>query len=340
MRFEECLAQQMELHPAMGFQDIIKLCYQAAYGAEHLLADMEKAKTFLYEEYDKTEQKNMPLFEEISAEHVRINLSAWKYRKLPIDILFKIFCLSAKKNNEGDTKVNEYLDLSCRLLKSPDLDAFIEKYRKSGIVPVHHSQQYRDAENPAYRVIKKKYTRLLPIIDAAISAEKSPCIIAIDGRAASGKTSLAHDLAEIIDAGVIHMDDFFLPKELRTEKRLSEAGGNIDYERFAMEVLPKLSEKDSFSYNTFSCSKMALDGRRTVENSDYRIVEGVYSLHPYFGDYADVCVFSDVDSLTQIERIKNRDGEFFADIFSSKWIPMEENYFSKFNIQERCSISL
>jgi len=315
LRFEECLAEQLSLHPAMGFQDIIKLCYQAAYGAEHLLSDLEKAKSFLYEEYDKTEPKNMPLFEEISDEYVRINLSAWKYRELPIKILFRIFCLSAEKNNAGDEKVNEYLDLSCGLLKKSGLDDYIENYKTSGIVPVHHSQQYRDVEKPAYRLAKKRYVRLLPILEAALKTEKRPCIIAVDGRAASGKTSLAKDLAEILDAGIIHMDDFFLPHELRTEKRLAEPGGNIDYERFAKEVLPNISEPSSFMYNVFSCSKMTLDGQRAVESSDYRIVEGVYSLHPVFGDYADIFVFSDIDPITQLERIKTGMGSFLQICF-------------------------
>ena len=340
MRFEECLAQQLQLHPAMGFQDIIKLCYQAAYGAEHLLADADKAKEYLYEEYKNVQAENLPIYEEISEEHVRINIAAWKYRELPIDVLFKMFLLSAKQNGSGDKKINEYLAWSCSLLKSPGLEYYIENYKRNGIFPVHHSQKYRELEKPAYRVVEKKYTRLIPVLEAVLKTDKIPCVIAIDGRAASGKTSLAYALAEILNAGIIHMDDFFLPRELRTEKRLAEAGGNIDYERFKKEILPKISEKNGFTYNVFSCSKMSIDGQKTVENCDYRIVEGVYSLHPAFGDYADICAFSDVDSITQLERIKKRDGEYFANLFSSKWIPMEENYFSKFNIKEKCSIHL
>ena len=76
-------------------------------------------------------------------------------------------------------------------------------------------------------------------------------VIAIDGRCASGKTTLAkalqtEGLPEKVatektflkkqNVGVIHMDDFFLPRELRTKERLSEAGGNVDYERFAEEA--------------------------------------------------------------------------------------------------------
>ena len=62
-------------------------------------------------------------------------------------------------------------------------------------------------------------------------------IIAIDGRCASGKTTFTQKLADYLNAEVIHMDDFFLRNELKTKERLSEVGGNIDYERFTSDVL-------------------------------------------------------------------------------------------------------
>ena len=65
-------------------------------------------------------------------------------------------------------------------------------------------------------------------------------IIAIDGRCAAGKTTLAARLAKELGGDVIHMDDFFLPLELRTEERFREPGGNVHYERFKTEVLKPL----------------------------------------------------------------------------------------------------
>ena len=63
-------------------------------------------------------------------------------------------------------------------------------------------------------------------------------VLAIDGMSASGKTTLAEELAEQFSGSVIHTDDFHLPFELRTEERRAQPGGNLDYERFAREVLP------------------------------------------------------------------------------------------------------
>lgn len=40
-----------------------------------------------------------------------------------------------------------------------------------------------------------------------------PAIIAIDGRSAAGKTTLASNFARELNAVLIHADDYFLPEE-------------------------------------------------------------------------------------------------------------------------------
>ena len=161
-----------------------------------------------------------------------------------------------------------------------------------------------------------------------------PFIIAIDGRAASGKSTLAQQLSELLDADVIHMDDFFLPPSLRTKERLEEPGGNVHYERFAEEVLPCLKLPTAFSYRMFDCSKMDYDGERNIGNKSIRIVEGSYSHHPKFGNYADLFVFSDVGAEEQMRRIRLRNGEEKTQIFAEKWIPMEERYFAECDVKK------
>ena len=83
-------------------------------------------------------------------------------------------------------------------------------------------------------------------------------IIAIDGRCAAGKTTLAARLVKELGGDVIHMDDFFLPPALRTPERRSEPGGNVHYERFLTEVLPNLRSGRPFFYRRFDCSRMTL----------------------------------------------------------------------------------
>ena len=159
-------------------------------------------------------------------------------------------------------------------------------------------------------------------------------IIAIDGRSASGKTTFASRLAAETGGTVIHMDDFFLPPEMRTAERLAEKGGNVHYERFMEEVLPFIRGTMPFSYRRFDCSVMDYEGSVTVDPSSLVIVEGAYSLSPRFGKYYDLSLFMTVDEGRQIERIIKRNGYDKAHVFKTKWIPLEESYFSAFSIEE------
>ena len=160
-------------------------------------------------------------------------------------------------------------------------------------------------------------------------------IIAIDGRCAAGKTTLAARLVKELGGDVIHMDDFFLPPALRTPERRSEPGGNVHYERFLTEVLPNLRSGRPFSYRRFDCSRMTLGEEIPVENNGYVFVEGAYSCHPVFGDYMNRRVFLDIDGKTQEERIRKRNGEDRLQDFLQLWIPLEEAYFQAFSVWEK-----
>lgn len=160
-------------------------------------------------------------------------------------------------------------------------------------------------------------------------------IIAIDGRCAAGKTTLAAGLAEKLGGDVIHMDDFFLPPELRTPERRSEPGGNVHYERFLKEVILKLASGEAFSYQRFDCSRMAPGDRIPVQNSGFVFVEGAYSCHPVLGNYMDRKIFLDIDRRNQTERIRERNGEDRLQDFLQLWIPLEEAYFQAFSVEEK-----
>jgi len=77
---------------------------------------------------------------------------------------------------------------------------------------------------------------------------------------------------------------------------------------------------------------------RHIAISRWRIVEGAYSLHPEFGDYADLKVFFDISPAEQMKRIRKRNGEQKAQIFAERWIPMEEKYLRTFNIKAKADI--
>jgi thymidylate kinase len=167
---------------------------------------------------------------------------------------------------------------------------------------------------------------------------KRPFLVAIDGGSASGKSTLGAALAEALGAALIHMDDFFLPIPLRTPERFARPGGNVHYERFREEVLPKLRQASAFSYRRFDCSVMDFRGERSVGTLPFRIVEGSYSTHPELGRYADIAVFSRVEPNEQMARILRRNGPEKAERFRREWIPLEETYFSAYEIQQKSDI--
>lgn len=176
------------------------------------------------------------------------------------------------------------------------------------------------------------------IINEIKKIKKKPCIVAIDGRCGAGKTTLALNLKKHFGCSVVHMDDFFLRPFQRTEERLNEAGGNIDYERFMEEVVIPLKMKQSFCYKPFNCCTLDYDKEKTVDISDIVIIEGAYSCHPKFADIYDLKIFLDVSREEQLRRIEKRNGKAQAEQFVNKWIPLEETYFNTFKIKEKCDI--
>lgn len=309
MKHRDYLRGQMAAHPATGPQDLLKHCYQAANGAEHLMDDAVRAH--FDEEFAAVSPREGELCEAISEQVCRVHLDVWKGRGLPADWLYALFARSTWRTES----IDPWLDAALQLM--PQEKKRIEAYRRAPH-PVHHSPAYRAAERPAYRLVCRDMCRLIPIL------ERMGQVTAIDGRAAAGKSTLAADLAAVTGASVIHMDDFFLPPELRTPERLAQPGGNVDYDRFAREVLPHLRSPQAFAYPCFDCSRMALGEYRTVAPG-LRIVEGAYSRHPKFGNYADLTVFCDVDPEEQMRRIRRRNPDL-AGRFESEWIPMEEKY--------------
>jgi len=113
---------------------------------------------------------------------------------------------------------------------------------------------------------------------------KPHLLIAIDGRCAAGKTTLATCLQGVILCNVIHMDHFFLRLEQRTSKRLKEPGGNVDYERFLEEVLLPLRRNKDFAYRPYDCQKQAFAEAVSVPVNAVTIIEGSYSCHPALRD--------------------------------------------------------
>ncbi len=167
---------------------------------------------------------------------------------------------------------------------------------------------------------------------------KPRIIVAIDGRCAAGKTTLAARLGESLSCNVIHMDEFFLRPEQRTPQRLKEPGGNVDYERFLEEVLPMLKKSRDFAYMPFDCKRRAFGEAIEIKANAVNIVEGSCSCHPALREHYDLKIFLSVSPEKQLERILRRNGEADAEAFKNRWIPLEESYFMSFGVEGYCDM--
>ncbi len=175
------------------------------------------------------------------------------------------------------------------------------------------------------------------ITDFIDNTDKDHLIIAIDGRCASGKTTLASILAQEYDANLFHMDDFFLQPHQRTKERYATAGENVDHERFLEQVLLPLSKKEDVSYIRFDCQSLKLLEPVIKTNKRINIIEGSYSLRPDFRPYYDLKIFIDIDPKIQLQRLEKRNPERLQ-AFKDKWIPFEEKYFEGFQIRQHADM--
>lgn len=173
----------------------------------------------------------------------------------------------------------------------------------------------------------------------------SPLIIGIDGCCASGKTTLAQRLAADFEADLIHMDDFFLPPSLRTPNRYREPGGNVHYERFYDQIArPLLTARERkeplprLSWERFLCSAQTFASERShTLGRPLLIIEGSYCMRPEFRPLYDLMFFLKTPYEEQKKRILARSSSQQLQMFTQKWIPLENHYFSHYQIEELCT---
>ncbi len=330
------LLEHYRKYPLLQAEDIFKYLFQSAFGCEHLVSDYAAALNYIKKERELLE--SLPTLDELDGDYTRVHISC-----LEPETLARLFCLSAKKE-DGLASLERKLEVTKELVADGSLpldgEEFAKKlaaWREKGYPALHHSDVFREAYHPAYRVISNKYAKFLSLfseIDCLIA--NGGAIIAIEGGSASGKTTLAGILAEVYDCNVFHMDDFFLRPEQRTPERFAEIGGNVDRERFAEEVLEPLKRGETVCYRPFDCGAWALGDPITVEPKKLTVIEGVYSMHPNLEECYDCSFYLDIDAEYQKERILKRNPPALAKRFFEEWIPLENRYFEGMRVKERC----
>ena len=268
---------------------------------------------------------------------------------LKAETLAALFVLSTKKQAGGKKELKEAVEVLLAMAKVgwipfryEEVLNEVKQWEQEGFPPKRHTEKFRSVYAPSYRVLSQDYAWALPIfaeIDKALE-EKGRLLVAIEGGAAAGKSTLADLLKRVYDCNLFHMDDFFLRPEQRTPQRYSQPGSNVDYERFYEEVLKPLTLGKTIQYRRFDCGTFQLQPPVEMKPKALNIVEGSYSCHPRLSNNYDFKIFLKIDPELQARRIRHRNDSVCQSRFFEKWLPLERAYFEKLNIEKKCDLTL
>lgn len=194
-------------YPKMEPADAVKLAYQSVLGGGHLVKDEANSLARLSEERASVLRSPEPFttqepFEPIGFGRARMMLSSRALATLPNELLNRAFVLSSREP-AGDTALfAEALDiltqtaLSGAFSFSPEaLSEYLVRYRASGCPMVSHSETYRLAYRPAYRVVGKPYVQALRALIQSGANLTRPAVMKAF---ASLPKDAAKDLLEVI----------------------------------------------------------------------------------------------------------------------------------------------
>lgn len=331
--FYDVLLSHAAAYPQMEACDYVKLAYQSEFGCGHLLTDREAAYAMFLEEWDAVSTDALePLTVTIGGGYARLNLAAAKLC-MPPELVFSMFemSVSGRGTKEGfDRKIRNMQRAAKMGILLCNGDEIVQYASTLGNQLPSHSARYRRLYGAHYRLITAELAAIAPLCmllsDAGRKADRIN--VAIEGRAASGKTTVAALLGKLFDGNVIAMDDYFLPTERKTKERLALPGGNVDVERLKQEVMGE-RYADSLTHARFDCHKQVLLPAIKEVRRQYLFVEGVYSLHPELRDFYDVKFLLDTDKQSQRNRILERGGEALLHRYETEWLPLEEAYFAE-----------
>ncbi|MGA9396810.1 MAG: hypothetical protein WBV22_01010 [Anaerolineaceae bacterium] len=169
--FAEIILAHLKRYPLMEVQDLYKLTYQAALGAEHAALNQDAVHNYLMQELSGlVEGPEEPPAEPISPDGriLRVHLRPFiKTLGDPLK-LSRAFWESSQAYRGTTDLLLEYWQAALNLAQTGQLpfnpkkmeDYFTD--RKIGeFQPVHHSTAYREAYHPAYRIIEEKYYKAI-----------------------------------------------------------------------------------------------------------------------------------------------------------------------------------
>ena len=161
----ETLKQVLIFHarryPMMEPTDAVKLIYQNEFGGGHLIRDEAACRAYLQREYGAVAQSDtIPLTEPIGNGLVRVNIAALDAHRYPPEALASEFIHSAAVHAGTLDIFLKKLDILRQVVAeghfrftSEALETYLIAYAESGYPMVSHSDAFRKAYSPTYRII-------------------------------------------------------------------------------------------------------------------------------------------------------------------------------------------
>ncbi len=320
-------------YPKMEPQDFAKLAYQSEFGPAHMVQSPDKVLAALLAERKEAGVEALPP-EPIGGGLCRFHITQALSTLWELPLIGRMFIRTMARRSGTAAGLSEKLE-QLAALPVPGMAEYLELWRREGCPPVRHSETFRSAYHPHYRVLRLDCARFLPALipleqlarDLPARRE-GPALIAVDGRCGSGKTGFAALASGVLacSSDVVHMDDFYLPPERRTPDWMEVPAGNMNLERFQKEVLSSPDRDGGTAYRPYDCQTGRL--REPVELWEpLTIVEGTYSQHPALAECYDYKIFLTCDRDEQTRRLQAREGEYFP-TFDRVWRTLEERYFA------------
>lgn len=161
------LSDQLLRYPRFEVRDLYKLIYQAAMGSEHAAQDIVAAHKRLQRELNGlAEGPEEPIVDPISPDGgiVRINLRPYIAGGGDPSALVVAFIRTANEYKGTRANLRRYWSYAERMAEAQQLPfapsalgGFFANMEAERFPAVHHSQVYRAAYHPAYRVIVHKF---------------------------------------------------------------------------------------------------------------------------------------------------------------------------------------
>ena len=363
-----------ERYPLMEPQDFCKLAHQSEFGPEHMVTSPDRVLAALLEERTAS-GTGKPFPEPIGNGLCRFHITQELSTLSELPLIGRMFTLTAaltEGSREGLSAKLEQLSA----LPVPGMRAYLEEYRCQGCPSLHHSETFRNAYGPHYRVVRMDYAGFLPALKVLDRFAREyyaaylrlshqmdmrpgekfsaflrrngvrPYLIAVDGRCGSGKTSFAAMVERLIPGWkyTVHMDDFYLPWDQRVSDWMEHPAGNMDLERVRAQLLSPVHEGAPMTYPPFlqdAAEKTEdLDGEPIEIDPDgveLVLVEGTYSQHPALAEYYDYKIFLTCAPEEQTRRLQLREGDYYP-TFDRVWRMLEERYFAACGTQEAASL--